>query len=87
LSAQPSGVTPPPSCSAGSNTVQLLLRMPDGKLLQLSALPVEHVTPSGTNNLLQPSQVCCYSHETEVYEIFVILHHVLYIVMKFVTFF
>ncbi|XP_069690378.1 cyclic AMP-dependent transcription factor ATF-2 isoform X2 [Periplaneta americana] len=42
--------------SAGGNTVQLLLRMPDGKLLQLSALPVEQVAPTGGNVLVQLSQ-------------------------------
>ncbi|KAJ4432133.1 hypothetical protein ANN_20749, partial [Periplaneta americana] len=42
--------------SAGGNTVQLLLRMPDGKLLQLSALPVEQVAPTGGNILVQLSQ-------------------------------
>jgi hypothetical protein len=59
LSTEPPSVTPSQALSsAGDNTVQLLLRMPDGKLLQLSALPVEHVTPSGANQLLPQSQVC-----------------------------
>ena len=51
LSTEPAVATTP-----GGNTVQLLLRMPDGKLLQLSALPFEQVTP-GTNNNIQASQV------------------------------
>ncbi|PSN47808.1 Cyclic AMP-dependent transcription factor ATF-2 [Blattella germanica] len=45
--------------SPGSSTVQLLLRMPDGKLLQLQALPVEQLSSSETNtveSLPQPSQ-------------------------------
>jgi hypothetical protein len=59
LSTEPPAVTPSQASSnAGGNTVQLLLRMPDGKLLQLSALPVEPVTPSGANQLMQQSQVC-----------------------------
>ncbi|PNF42975.1 Cyclic AMP-dependent transcription factor ATF-2 [Cryptotermes secundus] len=54
LSPEPPAVTPSQaSSSTVGNTVQLLLRMPDGKLLQLSALPVEPVTPSGANQLMQ----------------------------------
>jgi hypothetical protein len=72
LSTGPPAVTPSQASStAGSNTVQVLLRMPDGKLLQLSALPVEPVTPSGANQLMQQSQVCRHYIITitlEVYE-------------------
>jgi hypothetical protein len=59
LSTEPPAVTPSQALSTtGGNTVQLLLRMPDGKLLQLSALPVEQVTPSGANQLVEQPQVC-----------------------------
>jgi len=58
LSTEPAGVTSPQALP-----IQLLLRMPDGKLLQLSALPVEHIASSGANHLVQPSQVYYhYSH-------------------------
>jgi hypothetical protein len=61
LSTEPPSVTPPQALSSpGGSTVQLLLRMPDGKLLQLSALPVEYVTPSRANHLVPQSQVCCH---------------------------
>jgi hypothetical protein len=66
LSTEPPAVAPLQTLpSSGGNTVQLLLRMPDGKLLQLSALPVENVTPSGGNQPIQPSQVYCYHTQTD----------------------